>query len=128
MTITGPSGRGYDPLPINNAGGFPQRFALNLGKAAYQFLLYVNAPAVSLDSLDEIMNLPDKYGRFLVVRVDRVVANTATTTLFLRKVTPSLEYQAGPLGLYFPTQIVARRNFNASGAFGSNVIGGVASS
>jgi hypothetical protein len=42
--ITGPSGRTYDPLPIDNAAGFPQRFPLLVNGVRYEFLVYVNVP------------------------------------------------------------------------------------
>lgn len=75
---------------------------------------------------NELMVLPDAQ-RFLVVRVDVLGADGIAQTVFLRKVVPSLEYRAGGLALTFPTQIVARRNLNGAGSFGSNVIGGVTS-
>jgi hypothetical protein len=75
---------------------------------------------------NEVMVLPDAQ-RFLVVRVDVLGADAGAQTIFLRKVVPSLEYRAGELGLVFPTQIVARRNLNGIGSFGSNVVGGVSS-
>jgi hypothetical protein len=123
--ITGASGRSYDPLPVDNAAGFPQRFPFLLGGVRYQFALYVDVPERALGPIDELMVLPDAQ-RFLVVRVDILGPDGAQQTVFLRKVVPSLEYRAGGLALTFPTQIVARRNLNGAGAFGSNVIGGVA--
>ena len=75
---------------------------------------------------NDLMVLPDAR-RFLVVRVDVVGTGATAQTIFLRKVVTSLEYRAGGLGLFFPTQIVARRNLNGVGSFGSNVIGGVSS-
>jgi hypothetical protein len=72
------------------------------------------------------MVLPDAQ-RFMVVRVDVLATDGTAQTVFLRKVVPSLEYRAGSLGLVFPTQIVARRNLNGVGNFGSNVVGGVTS-
>ena len=125
MTIIATSGRTYDPLPIDNAAGLPQVFPFLLGGVRYQFTLYVDAPEDSLGPLEELMTLPDAL-RFLVVRVDVLGSAGAQQTIFLRKVVPSLEYRAGPLALTFPTQIVARRNLNGAGTFGSNVIGGVA--
>jgi hypothetical protein len=126
MTIVGPSGRSYDPLPIDNSGGFPQSFPLSLNGLRYQFSLYVNAPESSLGDMNEPMALPDA-NRFLVVRTDIIGSDGTTQTIFLRKVTPSQEYQAGQIGLFFPTQTVVRQNLNQAGAFGSNVIGGVTS-
>jgi hypothetical protein len=123
--ITGASGRIYDPLPIDNTAGFPQRFPFLLNGVRYQFALYVNTSEIALGTIDELMVLPDAQ-RFLVVRVDVLGADGNQQTVFLRKVVPSLEYRAGALALTFPTQIVARRNLNNVGNFGSNVVGGVA--
>jgi hypothetical protein len=199
--ITGPSGRSYDPLPIDNAAGFPQRFPLLLNGVNYQFLVYVDAPEATLGTIpvslaaagataagsptlqfaavpasifvgmaivdlttasaippgttvramtatsvimsqnavgpgvkpgdriqftNELMVLPDAL-RFMVVRADVLATDGTTQTIFLRKVVPSLEYRARGVGLYFPTQIVALRNLNGIGNFGTNVIAGVAS-
>jgi len=126
VTITGPSGRGYDPLPVDNTAGFPQQFPLLLNGVNYQFSLYIDVPEAALGPIDELMVLPDAQ-RFLVVRADVLGTDGTTQTIFLRKVVPSLEYRAGALGLYFPTQIIARRNLNGVGSFGSNVIAGVTS-
>jgi len=49
--ITGASGRAYDPLPIDNTAGFPQRFPLVLNGVNYQFLIYVDAPEATLGSM-----------------------------------------------------------------------------
>jgi hypothetical protein len=123
--ITGPSGRAYDPLPIDNAAGFPQSFPFLLNGVRYQFALYVDVPEWALGSIDELMVLPDA-NRFLVVRADVLGSDGTQTTVFLRKVVPSIEYRAGALALYFPPpQIVARRSLNNPGSFGSNVLGGV---
>jgi hypothetical protein len=73
-----------------------------------------------------VMVLPDAQ-RFLVVRADILGTDGTTQTVFLRKVVPSLEYSVRGIGLYFPTQIVARRNLNGVGSFGSNIVAGVAS-
>jgi hypothetical protein len=198
--ITGASGRSYDPLPIDNAAGFPQRFPFLLNGVRYEFALYVDVPESALGAMpvslttsgtsatgsptlrfatvpvsilvgmtivdittgsaipagttvqsttatnvvmsqnatgagvgagdriqftNELMVLPDAQ-RFLVVRVDVLGPDGTQQTVFLRKVVPSLEYRAGALALTFPTQIVARRNLNGAGNFGSNVVGGVA--
>jgi len=124
--ITGPSGRAYDPLPIDNTAGFPQQFPLLLNGVNYQFRLYVDVPEAALGPIDEVMVLPDAQ-RFLVVRADILGTDGTTQTVFLRKVVPSLEYSVRGIGLYFPTQIVARRNLNGVGSFGSNFVAGVAS-
>jgi hypothetical protein len=123
--ITGASGRIYDPLPIDNAAGFPQSFPFLLNGVRYQFTAYADVPEAALGPIDELMVLPGAQ-RFLVVRADVVRSDGTSETVFLRKVVPSLEYRAGALALTFPSQIVARRNLNSAGNFGSNVIGGVA--
>lgn len=125
MTIVGASGRSYDPLPIDNTAGFPQQFPLLLAGVNYQFRLYVNVAETALGYPDVLMSLPDPL-RHLVVRVDAPDAGGVTQAVFLRKVTPSLEYRAGGLWLTFPTQVVSPRNLNGVGSFGSNVTGGVA--
>jgi len=123
--ITGASGRTYDPLPIDNTAGFPQQFPFLLNGVRYQFAVYVDVPEAALGPMEELMVLPDRQ-RFLVVRADVLGADGSQQTIFLRKVVPSLEYRAGGLALTFPTQIVARRNLNNAGNFGSNVVAGVA--
>jgi hypothetical protein len=131
--ITGPSGRSYDPLPIDNTAGFPQQFPYLSGGVQYQFSLYVSVPEAALGPIDEVMTLPGEVltaqgylQRFLVVRMDLLGTDGSQTTQFIRKVVPSIEYATGTLALYFPTQMVARRNLNNAGSFGSTVIGGVA--
>ena len=124
--ITGPSGRAYDPLPIDNTAGFPQQFPLLLNGVNYQFRLYVDVPEAALGPIDEVMVLPDAQ-RFLVVQVNTLAADGTTQTIFLRKIVPSLEYSVRGIAIYFPTQIVARRNLNGVGSFGSNIVAGVAS-
>ena len=123
--ITGPSGRSYDLLPIDNTAGFPQQFPLVLSGASYQFQLYVNVAEAALGDPDQLMVLPDPR-QHLVVRVDSIDASGNSLTIFLRKVTPSGEYNPGALWLYFPTQTVSPRNLNGVGSFGTNVVGGVA--
>jgi hypothetical protein len=123
--IAGASGRSYDPLPIDSSAGFPQQFPLLLAGVNYQFRLYVNVAEEALGDIDQVMSLPDPQ-RHLVVRVDATGDDGVPQTVFLRKVTPSGEYSAGALWLTFPTQLVARRNLNGVGRFGSNVRGGVA--
>ena len=122
---TGAPGRTFDLLPIDNAAGFPQSFPFLLNGVRYQFTAYANVPEAALGPIDELMVLPDAR-RFLVIRADVVRSDGLSQTVFLRKVVPSQEYRAGALVLTFPTQIVARRNLNGAGNFGSNVIGKVA--
>lgn len=122
--FTGASGRVYDPLPVDNLAGFPQSWPVLIGSVRYQFRLYADVPEARLGAIDELMVLPDAH-RFLVVRVDVVAPDGTARPVFLRKVVPSLEYRLGAIAIAFPTQVVARRNLNNAGNFGSNVIGGV---
>ena len=123
--IVGASGRSYDPLPIDNTAGFPQSFPFLFGRARYQFAVYVDVPESALGPIGEVMTLPDPQ-RFLVVRVDATDSAGDAETVFLRKVVPSLEYRVRDMMLTFPQQVVARRNLNSAGNFGSAVLGGVA--
>jgi hypothetical protein len=122
MTIIGAPTDAFDTLPIDNSAGLPQSFPYLRDGVRYQFALYVNAPDTALGPIDGLMKLPDAT-RYLVVRVDTVAADGTRQTLLLRKVVPSLLYQAGRLLLAFPTQIVARRNLNGAGNFGTNIVG-----
>jgi hypothetical protein len=124
-TITGPSGRVYDPLPIDNSAGLPQSFSLLLNGVSYFFNLYVNIAAAALPAPDAVLSLPADNG-FLVISVDSQPAGGDRTTVLLRKVVPSLEYSAGALMLYFPQQQVAVANLNGQGDFGTSLVGGVA--
>lgn len=124
-TITGPSGRTFDSLPIDNSAGLPQSFSILLNGVTYFFRMYVNTPAASLPAADAILTLP-RENVFITVSVDSQPAGGDRTTIFLRKIVPGLEYLAGPLALYFPQQQVAVANLNGQGNFGTNVTGGVA--
>lgn len=124
-TITGPSGRTFDPLPIDNSAGLPQSFSMLLNGVTYFFSMYMNIPAALLPAPGAILNLPQE-NIFITVSVDSQPAGGDRTTIFLRKIVPSLEYAAGPLVIYFPQQQVAVANLNGQGNFGTNVIGGVA--
>ena len=117
--------RQFGPLPIDNALGFPQSFPFLFGSQIYHFKLYVNIAAEGLDGKGDPIELPSEDA-FLVVRVDRELAEGTRQTIFLRKVVPELEYEAENLVLIFPRQLVARSNLNGQGDFGSQVIGGVA--
>jgi hypothetical protein len=63
---------------------------------------------------------------FLVVRVDQDMPKGGSRIVFLRKVVPSLEYEAGAIALTFRVQRVAVGNLNGEGALGSQVTGGIA--
>ena len=129
--IIGPSGRPYDLLPIDNAAGFPQRFPFLLNGVSYEFSLYANIPESRLGPIDELMDLPDgkrlEDQRFLVLRIDVLGTGGTQQTIFLRKVVRKGEYEIGGLALYFDKQIIARRNLNNPGNFGSTLVGGVTS-
>jgi hypothetical protein len=124
-SLTAPSGRVFDSLPIDNSAGFPQSFSVLLAGVNYSFHLYVNVPAAKIVKRNEIFDLPSQ-DTFLVVSVDRLHPDAGPETIFLRKVVPSVEYVAGPLLLYFPQQRVAAASLNGQGDAGSNVVGGVA--
>lgn len=124
-TITGPSGRTFDTLPIDNTAGLPQSFSILLNGVTYYFSLYVNIPAASLPAPGAILSLPQE-NIFITVSVDSQPAGGDRTTIFLRKIVPSLEYMPGPLVLCFPQQQVAAANLNGQGNFGTTIVGGVA--
>lgn len=119
------SGRQYSPLPIDGMRGFPQSFPLLFGGRTYHFRMYVNIPAELLTDQLTFLDLPSDQA-FLVVQVEHELADGTRETIFLRKVVPSLEYEAEHLALIFPRQLVARSNLNGQGDFGSQVIGGIA--
>ncbi len=113
-------------LPINADEGFPQTFQLTFHQKSYQFLLYVNA-------LEREAELPDDYvfhlpepGAFMVMRVARAGPGESQV-IFQRKLVLNLEYEADEVAFVFRTLEVAKGNLNGAGAFGSQVIGGIAS-
>ncbi len=62
---------------------------------------------------------------FMVMRVMQEGAGEPKA-IFQRKLVPNLEYEAGDLAFIFRRMVVAKQNLNGVGAFGSDVIGGVA--
>lgn len=119
------SQRTYLQLPINADEGFPQSFRLSFNGVVYQISLYVNL-------LEEYTAVPDDYiytlpakGAFLVMRVLQE-ESTGTATIFQRKIVPNLEYEAAEVAFVFRQMQVAKRNLNAIGSFGSQIIGGIA--
>ncbi|MCB0175089.1 MAG: hypothetical protein KDJ97_31560 [Anaerolineae bacterium] len=117
--------RSYLLLPINADEGFPQAFRLNFLDNAYRVSLYVNA--LEGDQLwpnDYIFRLPeaDAFMVMTVVREDP----SGSTFLFRRKLVLDFEYEAAELAFVFRKMNVAKRNLNGIGAFGSEVIGGIA--
>jgi hypothetical protein len=120
------SGRTYTALPIDPTLGFPQSFSFALDGVTYFFTLYVDIAATALDSATtDLFSLP-AANAFLVARVDTQNSDGTGNTIFLRKVTPELEYLTENISLYFPQQVVARQNLNGQGSFGSSVMGGIA--
>jgi hypothetical protein len=131
-TATGrPATHDFRLLPVNADEGFPQAFLLVVGSATYRFTLHVNVPEETLPDPEEgreaVLDLaPSNAGRgFMVIAVVREDPG-GEATLLRRKIVPGLEYQVGELVLTFHTLRVALRNLNGIGAFGSEVVGGVA--
>ena len=123
--LSSASGRQFFVLPIDSTRGFPQAFPFLFGGQTYNFRLYANIPAERLDDRVAFIELPTAEA-FLVVQVEREIAEGARETIFLRKVVPQLEYEAENIMLIFPQQRIARNNLNGQGDFGSQVIGGIA--
>lgn len=119
------SGRSYTPLPIDGAQGFPQSFPLLFEGRTYHFKLYVNIAAHLLNDRLEFIEAPSEEA-FLVVRVERELADATRETIFLRKVVPNLEYEAESIALLFSSQSIARTNLNGQGERGTRVQGGIA--
>lgn len=116
---------GFLALPVNADEGFPQAFRLSLAGRTYQFRLYANVAEELLDA-DPTgqLDLPVR-GAFLVLSVDREEPG-GLVTILRRKLVPGVEYHAAELALTFPTTRLDPRNLNGVGAFGSQVVGGVA--
>jgi hypothetical protein len=147
-TLIGNSGRSYSPLPVDGDRGLPQAFPLVFAGTTYQFRLYVNASPSLLADQTAVFDLPVPRvapsrplqggapapvafdlpvpEAFLVVRVDQGLPDGSSQLLFARKVVPGLEYVAGAIALTFPTQLVAVKNLNGQGTFGSQITGGIA--
>jgi hypothetical protein len=112
-------------LPIDPAEGFPQAFRLALGGQSYLFRLYANVVEEALAAAaGRPLDLPAR-GAFLVLSVDREEP-AGPTTILRRKLVPGVEYHAAELALTFPRMRLDPRNLNGAGAFGSEVVGGVA--
>jgi hypothetical protein len=112
-------------LPIDPAEGFPQAFRLSLGGRLYLFRLYANVAEETLaGATGGPLDLP-ATGAFLALSVDREEP-AGPTTILRRKLVPRVEYHAAELALTFPRMRLDPRNLNGAGAFGSEVVGGVA--
>lgn len=118
------SGRSYTPLPIDGTQGFPQSFPFSFEGQNYRFRLYFNIAAQLLNDRTDFITVPSEEA-FLVVRVDRDLSDTTSETIFLRKIVPDLEYEAGEIALLFSTQRIARSNLNGQGEHGTHVLGGI---
>jgi hypothetical protein len=121
-------------LPVDSDEGFPQAFRLTAGNATYRVELHVNVAEEVLPEPDrgagEVLDLATDTaevdtGAFLVVAVARQDP-AGDTWLLRRKVVLRLVYRAGDLLLTFRTVKVAVRNLNGVGAFGSEIVAGVA--
>jgi len=112
-------------LPIDPADGLPQAFRLALGGRTYQFRLHANVTEEFLEQAPEgLLELP-LPGAFLVLAVHREEA-AGLIPILRRKLVSNVEYQTAELTLLFRTMRLDRRNLNGIGAFGSEIVGGVA--
>lgn len=121
----GTSGRTFTPLPIDGSRGVPQSFPVFFSNRNYLFRLYVNVPAARVTDKTLILDLPSADA-FLVVAVDLDLPDGTRQPIFVRKVVPGLEYEAGNIAMVFPQQRVAVQNLNGQGEFGSQITGGIA--
>jgi hypothetical protein len=120
--------RTYLRLPIDADQGFPQAFLLSMDERLYRITLYVNVLAEEGGS-----EKPDDFvyeelpvaGAFMVMEAARETVD-GPDVFFRRRLVPNLEYEADELAFLFRKIKVARQNLNGIGAFGSEVIGGVA--
>lgn len=117
--------RTYLQLPIRADEGFPQAFRLSFLGNLYRVSLYVNALEGKLLRPDDYTFCLPEPDAFMVMAVIRE-GPAGATFLFRRKLVPNLEYEAAELAFVFQKMTVAKRNLNGTGAFGSEVIGGVA--
>jgi hypothetical protein len=141
--------RSYLRLPVNAVDGFPQALRLAFGGRAYAVSFYVNIPEEQLATppdhvydlfadegltpkLDDIaaerLLRTDAFANpdaFMVMRVERE-GDAGPEVIFRRKLTRGVEYVAAELAFTFREIKVARGNLNGVGAFGSVVVGGVA--
>jgi hypothetical protein len=116
--------RTYLQLPINADEGFPQAFRLSFLGNLYRVSLYVNALEGKLLRPDDYTFRLPEPDAFMVMTITRE-GSAGSTFLFRRKLVLNLEYEAAELAFVFRRMVVAKRNLNGIGAFGSEVIGGV---
>jgi hypothetical protein len=119
----------FQRLPIDADEGFPQAFLLLVDGTTYRITLHVNVPEEELPEPaavgDTVLDLGAPQRAFLVVAVARQDPG-GETPLLRTRIVAGLRYRAGDLVLTFRTLRVAVRNLNAAGAFGSEIVGGVA--
>lgn len=123
--LTSKFGTSFTLLPINTARGFPQSFPFLFDGRTYHFTFYVNVSANILTSRLQFIPVPTDEA-FLVVKVEHELPNATRETIFVRKVVPHLEYEAGDIKLLFSEQQIARDNLNGQGEHGTKLIGGIA--
>lgn len=122
---TGESGRVFSPLPFDGDAGLPQSFPFVFGGQTYRFSIYADVAAGLVRGQADFIDLPSMTA-FLVVRVEAERADGVSDVIFLRKVVPELEYEAGGIALRFRQQHLALKNLNGRGNFGSQITGEIA--
>lgn len=109
-------------LPINADEGFPQAFRLTVGRRTYGLALQVTVLTEDLPATPLVLPSADAY---LVLTVTREGPGPAATLLH-RKLVTGHEYAAAELAFRFTELVIDPRNLGAVGAYGSRVVGGVA--
>jgi hypothetical protein len=118
--------RDFTTLPIDATRGFPQSFTFFFNGRNYDFRLYIDVLAPLLADKNAVLQLPSA-GAALVAVVESEQPGGVRKPILIRKIVPSLEYEAESIVLSFPDQRVAVRNINGTGEFGSLVTGRIAS-
>lgn len=113
-TLTSPTGRRYESLPLDVSRGVPQTFSHVVGGRTYVFRLHVNAPHERLfptppDTLDGTD--PDLA---LVLDVSRETQSGTRVPVFTRRLLPVQEYAFDGIGLYVPERVADRPNLRVS--------------
>jgi hypothetical protein len=114
----------YLALPADPDEGFPQAFRMTVGNGSYTVTLQVTVTDEQLLRTGEPLVLPQP-GAFMVMAVARDGPGQAEP-IFRRKLVPGREYGAAELAFVVKEITVDPRNLNAAGAFGSQVVAGVA--
>ena len=114
----------FAKLPVNADDGFPQAFRLALGAATYIVTLTVTVVEESLLDGGAPLVMPQP-GAFMTAAVTRESPGPERT-LLRRKLVPGLELAGAEVVLKAVTMIVDPRNLGAAGAYGSQVLLGVA--